>query len=650
MRPRTFLAFGILLLAAICAAYGQAQPGALDPRHVDATQFGDIVSLGPNWLFATGDNPAYASPSFDDSAWKTISAEKPLLDYGYHDISHAWYRLHIHLRTGTRNLTVGIIGVSGNYEVYANGDRIGGDGDMNNVILSSHRALIAYPVKDSLLTPNDDLVLAIRCALNRAGDQGRGTSKPLRPQSVYLLSQGSASNLVSYVAAHNAALPLLLCGLGLIVALVSFSLFLAMRSQLEYLAISVYLLAASACMAVLVWVSLNSSFPVYLVMWAALAVENFSLIEFVRLVLHFPRTRWLIALQILSSLAFFVNPLYSVGIGSVYFYTVGFYLPVLAVKFLLPVLLFRGWIRGNRDAGVLLPAILIGSLADYWKLVCDLIYFTHFAPLYPFLIFSIPLGSYSIDFYRLGDLIFYIAVLLFLVLRTVGIARDRARVAAELEAARVVQHVLIPEDIPNIPGFILHSTYRPAGQVGGDFFQIMPVKAGGVLAVIGDVSGKGMPAAMTVSLLVGTVRTLAHYTQSPGEILAAMNQRMLARSSGGFTTCLILRAEADGQLTIANAGHIPPYLAGKELSLENGLPLGLAAEATYAESTFQLAPTQQLTLLTDGVVEAREKDGSLFGFERTAAISRESAEEVAQAAQAFGQDDDITVLTLARIN
>jgi len=80
------------------------------------------------------------------------------------------------------------------------------------------------------------------------------------------------------------------------------------------------------------------------------------------------------------------------------------------------------------------------------------------------------------------------------------------------------------------------------------------------------------------------------------------------------------------------------------------LPLGLAAEATYAESTFQLAPTQQLTLLTDGVVEAREKDGSLFGFERTAAISRESAEEVAQAAQAFGQDDDITVLTLARIN
>ena len=183
--------------------------------------------------------------------------------------------------------------------------------------------------------------------------------------------------------------------------------------------------------------------------------------------------------------------------------------------------------------------------------------------------------------------------------------------------------------------------------MGGDFFQILPTKDGGVLTVIGDVSGKGMPAAMTVSLLVGTLRTLAHYTQSPGEILRDMNQRMLARSSGGFTTCLVLRCDADGQLTFANAGHIAPYLAGKELPLENGLPLGLAAETTYTESRFQLAPGDQLTLLTDGVVESRDKTGALFGFERSAALSTQAAEEIAYAAQAFGQDDDITVLTLS---
>jgi len=228
--------------------------------------------------------------------------------------------------------------------------------------------------------------------------------------------------------------------------------------------------------------------------------------------------------------------------------------------------------------------------------------------------------------------------------------REKLRMSAELEAARSVQQVLIPDEIPAIPGFKIQSIYKPAGEVGGDFFQILPVADGGVLMVIGDVSGKGMPAAMTVSLLVGTVRTLAHYTQRPGEILAAMNQRMMSRSHGGFTTCLVLRADTDGKLTIANAGHIAPYLEGKELALENGLPLGLSADATYAESTFQLAPVHQLTLVTDGVVEARDKAGALFGFERTAALSKQPAEAIAQAAQAFGQDDDITALTLALIS
>ncbi len=169
-----------------------------------------------------------------------------------------------------------------------------------------------------------------------------------------------------------------------------------------------------------------------------------------------------------------------------------------------------------------------------------------------------------------------------------------------------------------------------------------------MLIVIGDVSGKGMPAAMTVSLLVGTFGTEANYTSSPAEILAAMNQRTLQHSCGGFTTCLVLRADADGTLTVANAGHIAPYLDGKELPLENGLPLGLSADATYTESTFEIAANQQLTLITDGVVEARDPGGALFGFDRTAAISGQPADEIAQAAQHFGQEDDISVVSLTR--
>jgi hypothetical protein len=229
--------------------------------------------------------------------------------------------------------------------------------------------------------------------------------------------------------------------------------------------------------------------------------------------------------------------------------------------------------------------------------------------------------------------------------------RDRAekhRLATEFESARAVQQVLVPEEIPSVPGFTITAVYRPFGEVGGDFFQIMPIAVGGALWVIGDVSGKGMPAAMTVSLLVGTVRTLAHYTQRPGEILAAMNERMIGRSNGGFTTCLVLRADADGTLTMANAGHIVPYLNGREVALENGLPLGLARDALYSESTMTLEMGQQLTMMTDGVVEARNKAGELYGFERTAELSVGTAESIAQAAQAFGQDDDITVLTVTR--
>jgi hypothetical protein len=649
--PRYLLpALVLLLLASAPSAYAEAAPPSInsDPHHFDATQFGALVALGPNWLFAPGDNPAWASPTFDDSAWKTISDENQLTQYGYRNLSFAWYRLHVHLRPGTHNLAVGFAGVNGSYEVYANGTRIGANGQMRNRIRAGHEILLAFPVPDNVITPAGDLVLAIRCAVNTLSSNGPGTSRPINSEAVYLISQESAPLLASFVVAHAAGPGLLLCGFALVVALVSFALFLALPSQFEYLAISIYLFAASLALAAVVRVYFKNSFPVYALMWVSLCVMNFALIEFVRLVLHMPRTRWLLALQIISSLAFFVPMINSLWIGSPAFQIVGFYLPVLTVKVLLPLFLLRGWIQGNRDAGVLLPAILIGSLADYWKFVCDLIYWTHFAPLYRLAVFSIPIGSYDVDFYRVGDCIFYVAVLMFLVLRTVAIARDRARVAAELEAARTVQQILIPEDIPTIPGFVLHSTYKPAGQVGGDFFQILPISTGGVLVVIGDVSGKGMPAAMTVSLLVGTVRTLAHYTQSPSEILAAMNQRMLARSAGGFTTCLVLRAEAGGKLTVANAGHLSPYLDGKELPLENGLPLGITAESTYAESTFQLPPGQQLTLVTDGVVEARDKTGELLGFERAADLSLHSAESIALAAQAFGQSDDITALTVAR--
>ncbi len=125
---------------------------------------------------------------------------------------------------------------------------------------------------------------------------------------------------------------------------------------------------------------------------------------------------------------------------------------------------------------------------------------------------------------------------------------------------------------------------------------------------------------------------------------------MIGRSSGGFTTCLVVRVEADGTATAANAGHLAPYLNGLEVSVANGLPLGWSASASYEETVFRIAAGDRLTLITDGVLEARRETGELFGFERAAEIAQNSPAEIAATAQHFGQEDDITVLGVARLS
>jgi serine phosphatase RsbU (regulator of sigma subunit) len=255
---------------------------------------------------------------------------------------------------------------------------------------------------------------------------------------------------------------------------------------------------------------------------------------------------------------------------------------------------------------------------------------------------------FPISVFNLAGNLAMFSVIAVLVLRYARSRRDEERFEAELEAARAVQQVSIPEKIPSVLGYRVDCVYKPAGQVGGDFFQIIPLQDGNALVAIGDVSGKGMPAAMTVSMVVGMVRILARTTQSPAAILATMNQNMIDRAFGGFTTCLILHMSQDGLVTAANAGHIAPYLGGHEMPVANGLPLGLTPAATYAESAHQLSPDDQLTLLTDGVLEARKADGELFGFARTALVSALPVDEIAQAAEHFGQRDDITVLSLIR--
>jgi Stage II sporulation protein E (SpoIIE) len=641
---RLYLCISVILL---CAAGSAAQPTPdwNNPRNFNPFYLGTKVPLGPEWLFSADDNPIYASPAYDDSSWKIISNDKTLDSYGIRNIRYAWYRNHVHVRPAAHFLAIETQYIMGSYEVYVNGVRIGGNGQMNGLIESRQAYSTSYNIPDSMIVPNGDLVIAIRFALNRAG-RTFATNTPFTTYGISIATRDTAQRDASYVAAHEMTIPLVLCGLNLVVGLVAFALYLAMRNRAEYLAIAVSLMAAGLQVAVIAWGHFHTATTVtslFETLW--LGVTNVALIEFVRLILHLRFSRWFFVLEAANFIGYFAADLNNAGYLSPVPTMTAYFLPALIVKAVLCVLLFRRAHRGNRDARIILPPIVIISLANYWYFFYIVSNFGRWPVRIPNLP-GLSIGTYGMDFWSIWSVIYCVTMLLFLVLRTIGIARERARVAAELEAARAVQHVLIPEEIPTVPGFALQSVYKPAGEVGGDFFQILPTPNQGVLVVIGDVSGKGMPAAMTVSLLVGTFRTLAHYTQSPSEILAAMNTRMLARSNNGFTTCLVLRADADGSMTVANAGHIAPYLAGKELPLENGLPLGLSASAIYAESTFRCSPGEQLTLITDGVVEARDKTGALFGFERTAGLSTQSANQIVKAAEEFGQQDDITALTL----
>jgi serine phosphatase RsbU (regulator of sigma subunit) len=232
--------------------------------------------------------------------------------------------------------------------------------------------------------------------------------------------------------------------------------------------------------------------------------------------------------------------------------------------------------------------------------------------------------------------------------------RRQGALEQEFKSARELQQILIPETLPELPGFAVTSAYRPAQEVGGDFFQIIPLEgdfAGSTLILLGDVSGKGLKAAMTVSLIVGAARTLAKFATNPTDLLAELNQRLYGRLQGGFTTCLALRLSPDGECTMASAGHPAPFLNKQQLELPGALPLGVLSNADYNQTTVSLREGDHFSLYTDGLLEARNTRGEIFSFARLDALfaTRPNAAEATEAAVHFGQDDDITVLTFTRL-
>jgi hypothetical protein len=610
-----------------------------------------MVLMDGLWRFHPGDDPKWAAPNFDDSSWPLIRGDKGWSKQGYEGMSGlAWYRVKVLIPEGEGPLLLYVPDITTSYQVFADGQPIGGLGGMPPHEHAYLTTPTVYALPVTVSNQARTVTIAVRVwhwpdsAKWRAGGLRRGI---WIGQARLIRERGAVWD---NERAWNQVTPLFLAMLESLAGLAALTLFVLRPREKEYLWFGAMMLLQAT----------GRFFDLYIVFHTFGATEHdvvkdliwggseLASIAFYFRLLQGKRNSlfWMaigsIAIISLLPLAdfLFVNPALENALAGVLF---------IPITVWMLTLLFRQSVRGLPDARLLLGPVLLQQMA--W--IADAVLWA-----------ALQTGRYriSVDWlestwqrpfpispFDTIDVMFLIATLAILVRRFNRTSKQEERFATEFEAARIVQQVIIPEALPTVPGFQIQSVYKPAGQVGGDFFQILATKEGGVLVCIGDVSGKGMPAAMTVSLLVGTVRTLAHYSQSPGEILAAMNQRMLARSRGGFTTCLVLRADPDGTLFVANAGHLAPYRNGEELRIENGLPLGVDSNTTYPESTFHLAERESLTLLTDGVVEARTKSGELFGFERTAALSTEPAEKIAQTAQAFGQDDDITVLTVTRV-
>lgn len=225
------------------------------------------------------------------------------------------------------------------------------------------------------------------------------------------------------------------------------------------------------------------------------------------------------------------------------------------------------------------------------------------------------------------------------IIRRLGVdRRERLRLASELEAARIVQQLMLPRTA--FAG--VEAVYLPAAEVGGDFWQCYACRDGARLLVVGDVSGKGLKAAMIVSLVTGVLQN--RQSDEPALVLAELNRALAGKLDGGFVTAAAALVTPDGRMRWANAGHPSPYADGTELAGAPGLPLGIMIDADYTESDSVAAG--QFTFVSDGVIEAANLQSDLFGFDRTRAMSTRPAQEIAEAAKQWGQNDDITVVTI----
>ena len=624
-----------------------AQPAAaLDPRGIVSGPMGDRLDLTGSWLFQRGSETSpgsYTSPSLNDTQWIVVDTRQPLWTAGQYNLNEIWYRVHLALPPGTHGLALTLSGIGGSYRVFANGKEIGGKGRMADRGDYLVEGSSTFPIPDALLA-SGPLVLTIhlfvgsvdRISFTMADGISSKSSVYLGPAS--LLERDEATYLESHRVEGGAILMLWAILLILALALT----FLVPRVP----AYPVLVLIAAAHLVGDLLVDYRSlhhlshrpwlDWPIYL----ALSASTVAGLTLCRIASGTPQRLWIRLVGIFFGAAILSLWLSSMGVFSFLVYALLRYAAYALVLSADLYLIIRGSRRKIKDAQILLATSCIYAVYLGWW---ALLRYGHVTLGLPPAVIQRLLDALKPE--QVSNFAIAVGLFLLLVVRTLSIVRERAAIATEIGAARTMQQLLLGGSPKITPGFAVETVYLPAGELGGDFFLLSPADDGSLTVLVGDVSGKGLLAAMRVSMIFGILRR--EPSREPAEILAGLNTALLTQGEMGFTTACCLQIQPSGQYTFANAGHIPPYIMGRELELAPALPLGLAPDQVYDTVAGRLAPNQRMVLLSDGVPEARTAKGELYGFDRLGPLTLLPAQEIASTAQLFGQDDDITVLTIA---
>ncbi|MFZ0303570.1 MAG: SpoIIE family protein phosphatase [Terracidiphilus sp.] len=707
MRPKGLtLAVVICGAAQLCAQAGSRPPAppvspapaqvkstaktakAGPPPQFYATDLGSPITLDKDWLIAVSADSNAAKPDFDDSGWALRDANPSMAKLpgvvvsephkgGVHvevndkDVDdedtpapgtkYSWYRIHVKLPPNhgplallmqlpvSETMGMGAMTTNINADLFVNGKLVtpeGPHGDMTGRFQQISRIY-------NLDLPPDatEVTLALRTLFIPFGPWAYTDFFAHRK---FIL--GKHDDLATSLKVWQdrnlfERIPRLVYSITLVVlAMFLLALYFSQKGHTEYLWLALHELvqapinfieyAGNSARLDSLW---YASMMMQLVLISAYLFFEF-LIAFLAL-----KRRWYIRwLRYTAPVLAFVGPLLLMVSDRTW---VGILLAIAIVGSLIWIV---GWglfvfitlvaatIRRNFEAGLLLIPLVLTMVG-----VVQPVYMASMSEITgksvgePLTVFA---GPIPIRFTSIADFTGILAIMLIIFFRFLRIHHDQERASSELAAARSVQELLIPVEKPVTPGFEVDSVYTPANEVGGDFFHVQTLGNGAMLVVIGDVAGKGLKAAMNVSLLMGALRRTIE--QSPAKILESLNRVLVG--TDGFTTCQAVWFGANGEVVLASAGHLPPYLNSQEVSVPGGLPLGVLQEVQYDEVKLYLHPGDRLLLLSDGVVEAR-KSKELFGFDRVRNLCNQTAFYLAEAAREFGQEDDITVLTVRRL-